>query len=97
MMLRQHREPVEEIALTEGGELLRGLGAVALRDRRDDVFLGAEVAVEAARAHAGLGADFLHRGLMEARAGEASLRCDEDFVTAVGLKLDVGPSHCAPQ
>src|SRR4029079_2899783 len=93
MMLRQRREAIEEIALPDRSELLRGLGAVALRDRRDDVFLGAEVAIEIARAHACLAADLLHRGLMEAGARETGLRGDEDFVAAIGRELDIGPAH----
>ena len=55
------------------GELLRDLGAVALGDAGDHRFLGAEIAIEIARAHAGLGADLLHRGLVEARAHETAL------------------------
>ena len=54
MVLRQRGEALEEVALADRRELLRGLGALALRDAGDDVFLGAEVAVEVARAHAGL-------------------------------------------
>ena len=72
---------------------LRGLRAVALGDTRDDLFLGWEIAIKIAWAHPGLGADFLHRGLVEARAGKARLRGDEDFVAAVGLRLDVGATH----
>ncbi len=93
VMLRQRGEAFEEVALADRRELLRGLGALALRDAGDDVFLGAEVAVEVARAHAGLRADLLHRGLVEPRPRKAGLRRREDFVAAVGLQLDVGAAH----
>ena len=74
-------------------ELLRGVGAIAFGDARDDVFLRAEIAIEIARAHPGLGADFLHRGLVKARAGKAGLRRDENFVAAISLQLDVGATQ----
>ena len=92
-MLCQRRKSVEEVTLSDRRELLRGLGAVTLRDGGDDVFLGAEVAIEIAGTHSCLGADFLHRGLMEARARETGLRRDENFVAAVGRKLHIGPTH----
>src|SRR5213075_978317 len=56
----------------------------ALSDARDDLFLGAEVAIEVTGTHAGLGADFLHRGLVEACTCEAGLRRCEDFAPAIG-------------
>jgi hypothetical protein len=93
VLLRQHRNAVEEVSLADRRKLLRGLGAVALHDAGDDVFLGAEIAVEIARTHPGLGADRLHRGLVEARAGKAGLRRCEDLVAAIGLQLGVGPAH----
>ena len=93
MMLRERREPVEEITVADRGELLRGLGAIALRDAGDDVFLGAEVAIEIARAHPGFGADLLHRGLMKARTGKAGLRRFEDLPSAVGLQLSISSTH----
>ena len=65
MVLRQLGQSVKEVALADGCELLRGFGAVAFRDAGDDVFLGTEVSIEAARAHSGLGADLMHRGLVE--------------------------------
>ena len=67
MVVRHAFEHGEEALRQVGaGELLRHLGAVALGDAGDERFLGGEVAVEVARAHAGLGADLLHRGLVEA-------------------------------
>ena len=93
IVLRQRGEALEEIPLADRRELLRGLGALALRDAGDDVFLGAEVAVEIARAHAGLRADLLHRGLVEPGPRKAGLSRREDFVAAVRLQLDVGAAH----
>ncbi len=86
-------EPVEEIALPHRREVPRGRGAIALRDPGDDVFLGAEVAIEAAGTHPGLGADLLHRGLVKARAGKAGLGGGEDFVAAIRLQLGIGPAQ----
>src|SRR3954470_16686249 len=93
MLLRKRREALEEILGAHRGEILRGQGAIALRDAGDDVFLGAEVAIEVARAHAGLSADLLHRGLMKARPREAGLRGAQNFTPAVGRELDIGPAH----
>ena len=62
--LKHGEQAVRQVGV---GELLRHLGAVALGDAGDQRFLGGEIAVEVARAHPGLGADFLHRGLVKAR------------------------------
>ena len=93
MLLRERREAIEEILGAHRREILRRLGAIALGDAGDDLFLGAEVAIEVAGAHAGLGADFLHRGLVEAGTREARLRSSENFAAAVGRELDIGPAH----
>ena len=94
MVVRQPLEHREEAAREVGaGELLRDLGAVALGDAGDERFLGGEIAIEVARAHAGLGADVLHRGAMEAGAHKAALRRGEDLGPAVRLLLFVSPTH----
>ena len=104
MVMRHAFEHGEEALRQVGArELLRHLGAVALGDAGDDRLLGGEVAVEVAGAHAGLGADLLHRGLVEAGADEAALRRVEDFVPAVGLaserwrRAPCASSRCAMQ
>ena len=74
-------------------EILRHLGAVALGDASDQRLLGGEVAVQVAGAHAGLGADLLHRGLMEAGADKAALRGAENLVPAVRLALNIETIH----
>ena len=75
-------------------EILRDLGAVALGDAGDDRLLGGEIAIQVAGAHAGLGADLLHRGLMEAGAHKAALGGAEDLVPAVRLPLNIRPNSC---
>ena len=60
------------------GKKLGVLGAIGLADRLDDRLLRGEIAVERARAHAGLGADLLHRGALEAGAHETYLGGIED-------------------
>ena len=61
--------------------------------------LEGKVAIEVAGAHAGLGADLLHRGLVEAGPDEAALGGAENFVPAVGLPLNIQLIHgvIAPQ
>src|SRR5262249_19950930 len=94
VVAREAGEPGEEVGrLLHGEEALRRLGAVALGDAGDDRFLGRKVAVEIAGAHLRLGADLLHRGLMEAGADETAFRRVEDFGPAVSLQLDVGVAH----
>ncbi len=83
----------EALGKVDAGELPRHLGAVALCDAGDQRLLRGEIAIEVAGAHAGLGADLLHRRAMEARAHETALRSGQDLVAAVGLKLGVGPAH----
>ena len=80
-------------------EILRNLGAVPLGDTGDDRLLGGEITIQVAGAHARLGADLLHRGLMEAGADKAPLGCAENLVPAVGLPLNIKPIHgfTAPQ
>jgi hypothetical protein len=90
----ERREPGEEIRrVIDGGEIRCRLAAVALRNPGDDRFLGREIAIEIAGAHPGFGADFLHRSLMKARAGEAALCRLKDLGAAVGLQLRVGAAH----
>ncbi len=97
MMARERGQAFEEIRrLIDCAETLGSFGAVALADARDDRFLGGEIAVEVARAHAGFGADVLHRGLMEAGAGKAALGGVENLGAAVGLALDVWRTHESP-
>ena len=102
LLVRPHGEVVVRHALEHGeeavrevgaGELLRHLGAVALGDAGDQRLLRGEVAVEVARAHAGLGADVLHRGAVKPRAHEAALRGRQNLGAAVGLELGVRPAH----
>ena len=94
VVLRHGFERHEEIGGDTGmGELLRHFGPVALGDPGDDRLLGAEVAIEIARAHAGLRADFLHGGLVEARARKADAGGVEDFGAAIGLQLGIGLAH----
>ena len=75
------------------GEVLRHLGAVALGDAGDHRLLGGEIAIQVAGAHAGLGADLLHRGLVEAGAHEAALGRAENLVPAVRLPLNIELIH----
>ena len=91
--LDDRQKAVREIGVVE---FVRQFGAVALGDAGDDRFLGGEVAVEIARAHAGFQADLLHRGAVEAVAREAVLRGVQDGASPVGLMLDVGASHAPP-
>ena len=67
------------------------LAPVGLGDRLDDRFLGREVAIERARAHAALGADLLHRGALEAGPDEAVLGCLEDALDL--LVAPLGARH----
>ncbi len=70
---------VDDVRIAEDrGKKLGVLGAIGLADRLDDRLLRGEIAVERARAHAGLGADLLHRGALEAGAHEADLGGVED-------------------
>ena len=70
--------------------ILASSRAVGLADRLDDRFLRGEIAVERARAHAGLGADLLHRGALEAGAHETGLGGIEDaldlLIAALGAR-----------
>jgi len=87
----EHRE--QTMREVGAGELLADFGPVTLRDAGDQGLLRREVAVEVARAHAGLGADVLHGGAVEARAHEAALGRRKDLGAAVGLGLHVGTAH----
>ena len=70
---------VDDVGIAQDRRKKLGVvGAVGLADRLDDRFLGGEVAIERAGAHAGLGADLLHRGALEAGAHEAGLGRFED-------------------
>src|SRR5262249_32879630 len=93
VVLRHRGEAIEQIALPHRGELLGGKRALAFRNAGDDLFLGAEIAIEVARTHPGLGADLLHRGLVKTRAGKTGLRRGEDLVAAVSLELGIRPAH----
>ena len=93
MLLRERRKAIEEILGAHRREILRRLGAITLGDAGDDLFLGAEVAIEVARTYARLGEHFLHRGLVEAGTREAGLRSSENFAAAVGRELDIGPAQ----
>ena len=93
----QPGETGEEVRrLIDRREIFDGLGAVPLADAGDDRLLGAEITVQIARAHARLGADLLHRGLMEAGAGETGLGRVEDFGAAIRLQLGIGATHDFP-
>ena len=59
------------IGLLHAVEERRVLLALALGDGADDADFAGEIPVERARAHPGFGADLLHRGAVEAAAGEA--------------------------
>jgi hypothetical protein len=63
---------------------------VARRDRRDQLLLAGEIAVERAGRESRLGDDVLHRGAVEALAREAAQRRGDDLVAA---PVQVGAAH----
>ena len=77
--------------ITQRAEAGHVVLAVGLADRRDDRFLGREIAVERAGAHAAFGADLLHRRALETGPDETGLRRLEDaldlLVAAFGARL----------
>ena len=60
-------------------------------DRRDDLFLAAEIPVERACGQPCVGEDVLHRRLVESVAGEAAAGRVEDLLAAL-LSVGVGDS-----
>ena len=80
MLAAELLELIEQRAVVgaELAEIGRDQGTVALGHAGDDGVLGAEVAIEIARAHARLGRDVLHRRRMEPGAREDALRRVED-------------------
>jgi hypothetical protein len=89
----EHPKCVDQIR-ARGEHLEEGihLGMLFRRDRCDDVALGSEVPVERAGRDPRLGADLLHRRLVEAATPEADKRRLENFAPPPGGQFGIGNS-----